>query len=263
MERLYKAEYERVFKERFPELSGLPVVAGQDAGCKEVQATPTTSCPHPYDDRVNRVIVNFGKAINAYLRKLTCGPGRFDAWVNGDATALNTEEVRGAQLFVGKGKCVSCHSGPQLTDQRYHNVGLPPAVVSLIIQVGDDPGAARGVPAMLADPLNVRGKFSDGDDGRLDAFAKMEPEKMLGAFRTPSLRCVDRRPSFMHTGQLRHLPDVVSFFNRGGTHGGIIGTNELAPLGLTLQEESDLVAFLKTLTGPGPAPHLLKPPAQP
>src|SRR4051812_29496711 len=110
MGRLYKADYERVFKEPFPDLSDYAPVAPEDAGCKEEQASPTAGCPKPHDDRVDRVVVNFGKAMNAYLRKLTCGAGRFDAWVNGDANALTAEERHGAELFIGKGRCVSCHS---------------------------------------------------------------------------------------------------------------------------------------------------------
>jgi cytochrome c peroxidase len=209
------------------------------------------------------VAVNFGKAISAYLRRLTCGPSRFDAWVHGDAAALTTREQRGAALFTGKARCNTCHSGAHFTDQRYHNVGLPPAIVSLIIRVGDDRGAATGLPAMLADPLNVRGAFSDGDDGRLDRFPAIDFSRLEGAFRTPGLRCVERRPSFMHTGQLRTLEDVVGFFNRGGSAASQVGVNEISPLGLTHDEEADLVAFLRTLTGPGPAAHLLTAPPLP
>jgi cytochrome c peroxidase len=96
--------------------------------------------------------------------------------------------------------------------------------------------------------------YSDGDDGRLPATV---PPEHLGAFRTPTLRCGARRPSFMHTGQLATLEDVVAFFARGGDPFGYPGKNELAALDLTAQDEQDLVAFLKTLEGPGPAPALL------
>lgn len=263
LERLYRSEYEAVFGEPFPDLSAVPVLDARDAGCHEVQATPTTVCPKPHDERVTRVAVNFGKAISAYLRKLTCGPSRFDAWVHGDATALTAQEQRGAALFTGKARCNTCHAGAHFTDEHYHNVGLPPAIVSLIIRVGDDRGAAMGLPAMLADPLNVRGAFSDGDDGRLDQFPATDFSRLEGAFRTPGLRCVERRPSFMHTGQLRTLEDVVTFFNRGGSPASQVGVSEIQPLGLSRDEEADLVAFLRTLTGPGPAAHLLTAPPLP
>ena len=61
----------------------------------------------------------------------------------------------------------------------------------------------------------------------------------------------------MHTAQMSALDQVVAFFDRGGDRvGGYPGTNELAPLGLTDLEESDLVAFLGALIGPGPAAEL-------
>jgi cytochrome c peroxidase len=80
---------------------------------------------------------------------------------------------------------------------------------------------------------------------------------MLGAFATPTLRCVASRPAFMHTGQFRTLEEVVGFFNAGGSVGGFPGKNEIAPLRLTAQDRSDLVAFLGTLEGPGPPSELL------
>ena len=87
---------------------------------------------------------------------------------------------------------------------------------------------------------------------------------MRGAFRTPTLRCVSRRPSFMHTAQFRDLREVVAFFNDGG-HApdavpGYLGESELEPLGLTEEEVDDLTAFLKALDGPGPDEALLTAP---
>src|SRR5262249_23599658 len=156
---------------------------------------------------------------------------------HGDAAALDHSEQRGASVFIGKGKCVSCHSGPFLSDQRFHNVGLAPATVAVVFIDMNDRGAATGWPLALADPLNVRGVYSDGDDGRLPAPAGAAQE---GAFRTPILRCAARRPSFMHTGQMRTLEEVVAFFDKGGLPFGYPGQSEIAPLGLTAQERTDL-----------------------
>jgi cytochrome c peroxidase len=83
---------------------------------------------------------------------------------------------------------------------------------------------------------------------------------MEGAFRTPSLRCVSSRPSFMHTGQYRALGDALQFFNRGGDHEGYPGTSEVPPLGLSADDVGALQAFLATLDGPGPVPELLASP---
>jgi cytochrome c peroxidase len=39
---------------------------------------------------------------------------------------LNPNEVKGLRLSIGKAQCVSCHNGPLLTDQHFHNTGVPP-----------------------------------------------------------------------------------------------------------------------------------------
>jgi cytochrome c peroxidase len=75
---------------------------------------------------------------------------------------------------------------------------------------------------------------------------------MMHAFKTPGLREIERRGPYMHDGSIATLEEVVEHYDGGGTdrpsRSDLIG-----PLGLTPQDKSDLVAFLKTLTGsPGP-----------
>lgn len=255
----------------FSDVSRFPPLDAAHSGCTKPLAPATPVCHGmpgdgaEYDgmstadqDAVTRVVVNFGKAIAAYERLLTCGPSRFDQWVHGDAAALTHAEERGAQLFVGKAQCATCHSGAFLTDQKFHNVGLRPgAVAQGNFTDLDDHGAATGFAGLVSDPLNARGKFSDGDDGR-DPTAPGAAEE--GAFRTPGLRCVSRRPSLMHTAQLRTIEDAIAFFDAGGHPAGYPGTREIKPLGLTAQERSDLAAFLRALDGPGPAAALLASP---
>jgi len=132
-------------------------------------------------------------------------------------------------------------------------VGLQPAFVGTVFVDANDRGAGLGLVQRDASPLRIEGDYSDGDDGRaeLPRGAALE-----GAFRTPRLRCVSQRPSFMHTGQLTRLADAVAFHVRGGDRGGFVGTNELAPIDLTTQDQADLVAFLRALDGPGPSAAL-------
>jgi len=274
--RLHQAEYETVFgkmppfddEKRFPQLSP------ETAGCVEVNTSkgsmfqcrgkPGDGADYDglaADDQklVSVAAVNATKALAAYVTRLRCGPSRFDQWLDGDASALTPSEQRGAALFVGRGGCTPCHGGPRLTDDAFHNVGLSPAIVATAIQDKDDHGAATGIAAALVDPTSSTGELSDGDREQLPAKVSA---KLEGAFRTPSLRCAASHPSFMHTAQLGDLSQVVAFFDRGGDPSGYPGTNELVPLGLKDAERADLAAFLGSLSGPGPDPALLEPPAE-
>jgi cytochrome c peroxidase len=269
---LYRAEYEAIFGPMPPldDTSRFPALPASLTGCQPSTADPQPTCngtehgmpgDHAeYDslapadqDAVTRVVVNMGKALGAYERLLTCGSGRFDSWVHGQKDAMSPSEQRGAQIFVGRGKCSSCHLGAFLSDQKFHNVGLEPTAVAVAFIDEGDMGASVGLAEDIADPLNVRGPFSDGDDGRLP---KAIAPNMTGAFRTPTLRCVTKRPTFMHTGQLSSLSEVVAFFAVGGDPFGYPGTSEIGPLGLSAAEQADLVAFLGALEGPGPQPNL-------
>lgn len=256
--RYYRAEYEAIFG-GMPSLAVYEEIAPEQAGCNEMPSNQVTGrCPKPGadDPAVIQVVVNAGKAIGAYERLLDCGYSRFDAWIHGDSEALSAEEQAGAFLFVEKG-CDSCHSGPSLTDDKFHNVGAA-NVVPNFVEPYDDPGAVDGLTGALADPLNSSGIYSDGDDGRLTKFSP-NLETMRGAFRTPSLRCVSRRPSFMHAGQIRSLADVVLFFDEGGDVRGYQGEKDarIVPLGLSSEQRKQLLAFLRALDGPGPDAALL------
>jgi cytochrome c peroxidase len=259
----------------FEDTERFPPLAPEDTGCVErtsmsgvdyvCRGKPGDGAEYdglaPEDQTdVTRVMVNATKAIGAYLRALRCGPSRFDAWLDGDRSALDASELRGARLFVGRAGCVACHSGPLLSDGAFHNVGMAPAPVAVAIIDVNDRGAAAAIPEALADPLGTAGEFSDGDREKLPQAVAPEHE---GAFRTPTLRCIARQPSFMHTGQLTTLSGVVSFFSRGGDRSGYPGQSEIARLDLTEAERADLVAFLGSLDGPGPDPSLLVAPEAP
>lgn len=270
----HKAAYEAIFGPLPPldDQTRFPRLTAEQTGCRQLDKdnhctgkqrgapgdeAEFDALPRDDQDAVTRVWVNAGKAMAAYERLLSCGSSPFDAWVKGEAEAISRAAQRGAALFVGKADCVKCHSGPYLSDEKFHNVGLRPQVVAVVFLDANDPGAQAGLEAAKANPLNSAGVFSDGDDGRLPQ--ELGPE-LLGAFRTPRLRCVDQRPAFMHTGHVPNLEDVVEFFDKGGEQGGYPGHSELSPLKLTARERSDLVAFMKSLTGPGPAEALLAPP---
>ena len=156
------------------------------------------------------------KALASYVRSLVSPPTPFDAWIEGDAAALKPDERRGFGLFTGKAGCMLCHVGWRFTDDRFHDIGLP----------GKDPGRAA---------------IPDGTPGRT-------------AFKTPSLREVDRTAPYMHDGSLPTLAAVLRHYT-----GGFIARPTLAPhmnrrLRLTAREKADLIAFLRTLSSKKAAP---------
>jgi cytochrome c peroxidase len=265
----YRDDYEAVFGPMPPldDTARFPPLDAATTGCAELVtlrdcATAQHGAPGDgaeYDhlsaedqEAVTRVAIHFGKSLGAHLRTLSCGPGRFDAWVHGDASALDDVEQLGARLFVGKAGCAACHSGPFFTDNQFHNVALPPAVVAAAISYpGTDPGAVDGIAAAIEDPLNSKSEFSDGYDGRLP---EALGEHLVGAFRTPSLRCAARHPSFMHSGQILSLEAAVAFIVDGGGAHAVVGRNDLAPVPLSDDERAALVAFLRALDPALPPP---------
>jgi cytochrome c peroxidase len=85
-------------------------------------------CMQLADQRAaTRIYVNFAKAIAAYEYTLISKNSPFDVWADGGFVPgeLSPEAERGAELFVGKAACAECHSGPNFTDNRFHNIGVP------------------------------------------------------------------------------------------------------------------------------------------
>lgn len=74
---------------------------------------------------VNEVFVNAGKALGAYMRRLRSADSPYDRWLAGDQQAMSGAAQRGLRLFIGKAECIMCHNGPNFTDWRFHNLGIP------------------------------------------------------------------------------------------------------------------------------------------
>jgi cytochrome c peroxidase len=177
---------------------------------------------------------------------------RFDRYVGtlsdgnaGSGDELTREEVAGLRLFIGKASCSNCHNGALLSDDHFHNTGVP-AVDSL----PEDLGRAAGAKAVLADEFNCLGRYSDArpeECGELQ-FMTAEGEELVRAFKTPSLRNVAARAPYMHAGQIATLEDVVRHYSTAPE--APAGHSELERIDLTPAEQSQLVAFLRALSAP-------------
>jgi len=167
------------------------------------------------------------KAIAAYVRTIVSGNAPYDRFRAGDKNAMSAQAQRGLAIFESKGRCARCHAGFNFTDEGYRNIGV---------------GMDKPKP----------------DLGRYTV-TKNDADK--GAFKTPTLRDVAKRGPYMHDGSEKTLEQVVAFYNRGGIKNPWL-SSDVVPLGLSAQEENDLVAFLHALTGEID-PEVGKPPTLP
>lgn len=177
------------------------------------------------------------KAIAAYVQSLTSGDSPYKRFVRGDATALSPLQRQGWKLFRGKAKCARCHGGPQLTDSRFHRLGVPVSRERF-----DDPERQVTFRRFFRVLGVTEYRRLRADVGR---FAVTRKDADRGRFRTPSLLDVARTAPYMHNGSLATLAEVVAFYNRGGGPGQTAG---LSRLGLSQAEQAALVAFLESLS---------------
>jgi cytochrome c peroxidase len=174
----------------------------------------------------------------------------FDRFLAGDNRAMSTDEKRGALLFFSKARCSQCHNGPLLGGQSFANVGVP--------QIGPGVGSAT--------PLDI-GRSEDPTQRFWPKFS----------FRVQPLRNVELTAPYMHSGAYATLEAVVRHYNNADSaqrnydasqlspavrtlyHGDAATKNAVLetldprlrqPIGLTLTEQAQLVAFLKSLTDP-------------
>ncbi len=151
--------------------------------------------------------VRIAQAIATYERRLVSDQTPWDAALAG-VQPLSPLEQQGRQVFVSM-NCNSCHRGNRLTDDAFHNTGVRPN--------GEDPGrfVVTGQP---------------GDRNR---------------FRTPGLRNVELRAPYFHNGSMATLEDVLEFYDRGGDFNAPNKAPQVVPLGMTPQQKTALLAFLR------------------
>jgi cytochrome c peroxidase len=192
-------------------------------------------------------IDNVAKAIASFERAIVTGPSPFDHYQEfqrfadldeDDLAEINEDEPelyakiesakagaeshpmsdsakRGRELFFSqKSKCSACHVGANLSDEKYHNIGI---------------GMEADEPAL--------GRFNESND-----------EKDKGAFKTPTIRNVALTPPYMHDGSLKTLRDVVEHYAKGGTPNAWLH-KDIHKLELTDENKQDLVEFMKACTG--------------
>jgi cytochrome c peroxidase len=182
------------------------------------------------------------KAIASFQRTLISGRSPYDAYKQGQRSAISASARRGEALFFSeKTECFHCHGGFNFTgtvnyvgkgfvEVEFHNTGL-----YNIDGQGAYPAPNTGVHAVSNDPLD------------------------MGKFKAPTLRNVAVTAPYMHDGSVATLEAAIEHYNaggrtlRGGPHAGVgadspLKSEFLKPMELTVQEKRDLVAFLRSLT---------------
>lgn len=177
------------------------------------------------------------QAIAAFERTLVGGRSRFDYFLNGRSNALTDEELAGLHLFRTTARCINCHHGPLMTDDKFHNIGLS----------------------------NYGRKFED-----VGRYKITNDPQDVGAFRTPSLRNLSATAPYMHNGMFT-FEELLVLYNAGMPHPKPrknqvndplfpTTTKILKILHLNEQDFVDLTAFLKSLSEP---PRRILPPKLP
>jgi cytochrome c peroxidase len=201
--------------------------------------------------RVSTVFANYAKALGAYQRQLVSVNSDFDQYVAADgAQGLTEQQELGLELFIGKAKCVTCHSGTGFTDNDFHNIAT---------SVGEgDTGRFSAIGALNGFRYTSAGQFSDDtSNNKIDGYPGdvsngviTAKDEYLGQFRTQSLRGIADSGPYMHKGNLLTLAEVVEHYDDPPSPDvGVIDTVMATPLGLTADEQAALVAFLDTLSG--------------
>jgi len=201
-------------------------------------------------------MVEVTQAIAAFERTIVAGNSPFDRYFYGGETgALTDQQIRGFDLFVNQGRCVSCHVIEQtqavFTDRRFHNIGVG------INDIQDDVPELAGEfmrTKVTLEEVDVK-VLSDPRTSELGRFAVSRDLDTVGAFKTPTLRNVAATAPYMHDGSVATLRDVVVHYNNGGVTNKGDRVNDflsggIRPLDLSEEQIDDLVAFMEALTSP-------------
>lgn len=153
------------------------------------------------------------RALGVFERTIVSGNSAYDKFKSqGLPNAMSSDAKSGMNLFFStKTNCSHCHSGFNFTNYNFENNGL---------------------------------YYEYSDNGRRRFTGKYADEAL---FKVPTLRNVALTAPYMHDGSLRTLEEVVEHYNKGGVaHRN--RSDAVKPLGLSLIEKKQLIAFLESLT---------------
>jgi len=168
------------------------------------------------------------------------------------------------------GNCATCHAPPLFTDFSFHNMGISQSEYDRVN--GDGSFAELKIPA-AAEAHRPSAQFREIPSKRNPGFAdlghwnfvdlKASPlrrvgesddqflQRMVAAFKTPTLRNLDYTQPYMHTGGFTAIESALAELMRLSdlARAGQVrsGDEELTRIRITEGDIPSLVAFLKTL----------------
>ncbi|OOF80552.1 cytochrome-c peroxidase [Rodentibacter caecimuris] len=151
-------------------------------------------------------------AIGEYEKTLITPNSDFDRYLKGEQTALNSQQLRGYELFK-QHKCDTCHTGVSLGGQSYEYMGLY-----------GDYFKDRGTP------------LTEADEGR---FAQTKDPYDMHRFKVPTLRNVALTAPYFHDASADDLKEAVRVMLK-------YQSNVQQP---KQQDIDDISSFLESLTG--------------
>ena len=159
----------------------------------------------------------FLQSLSQFMATMVSANSRYDKYVRNEGVQLTENELQGELLF--RQHCASCHSTDLFTDQSFRNNGFSTAA-----GVTKDPGREE---------------------------ITLNPEDR-GKFKVPSLRNVEYSAPYMHNGKLNSLREVLDFYSSAvqisSTLDPLLMQNGQPGIGLTADEKTKIIDFLKTLT---------------
>src|SRR5713226_9913276 len=208
--------------------------------------------PSPTDDEA--VLVDVGKALAAFQETLVSGRTPFDRFRDALAKAeqpplgtYSEPAQRGLKIFIGKGGCTACHSGPNFTGGEFFATGL-----SRFAPRGQpDPGRQDAIRQLAESRFNLLGLYNDDRTGASAARTRAASfEKAgFGEFKVPSLRNLILTAPYGRDGSVETLAEVVRHYadlDPVSLHAK--DGRPAKPLDLTAREQTDLIVFLQSLS---------------
>ncbi len=205
--------------ETLEQQAGLPITNPIEMGNNwpDVITYVTRNYQKDFDAHYDGIISSntISQALAVYERTLITPNSRFDQFIKGDKSILNSNEVKGWQKFQNLG-CISCHQGKNIGGNMFQSFGL------------------------ASDYFSDRGHVKEADFGRYNVTKKEDDRHR---FKVPSLRNIELTAPYFHDGSVYDLKEAIktmAYYQLG--------------IELDSETINHLHAFLLTLTGEQPKP---------